>query len=649
MVTVAQGLRIFMATFLLIFIFAPLQANAQTEPRSYLTREILQDKTTNLIQLEGGDTIDLSNYIIDLSNLDSELNRQFYQIINNTISRANNVINLNFDNSIFQGDFKLNQLGIASSLGEGALSSLFTPLEQDKINQYYPLSINEAKQIPRVNIFRGRLYLNSTVFTGQVDGSNSLFLQSLTANTANFQKIVKLDKSIFGKTVDFNQAIFNQNVEISQSHFFAKVKFSQAQFQETADFSHSQFEGLVEFKEAIFTQIADFTHSVFIQPVDFSKAMFRDRLIFAKSKFLDSLSFINSTFEKTITFRDIYLNSLINLQDADLLNRLDFNNAFFTPQANINVSGLAFDATEAKITGQPGIIAQFINVNRLEGNETVLDNLIRNFRSLEQIADANYIEYQREQLRVKQIGDRLIKTSWQKTFTWAWISLISQWLSLNLLLLLGDYGTNINLMFSIGIIIIAFFSLLFWLIDRYRPNISQPVMPSRYEIIVISGSYLILTIFSMLNIFIATDQPWLTLIAIAIVLIPIPILIVGIIYQRGRYHQLLNTTYFVENGEYREFRLLIGRLPIMPRFTFYRDRYMPILWEKRWSWLNYYDFSLNNIFKLGFNDIRLRDRHLPGLISLLVWYQWCLGVLYIILLLWTLSRTIPGLNLLIYF
>ena len=100
---------------------------------------------------------------------------------------------------------------------------------------------------------------------------------------------------------------------------------------------------------------------------------------------------------------------------------------------------------------------------------------------------------------------------------------------------------------------------------------------------------------------------------------------------------------------FREFRLLIGRLPIMPRFPFFRDRFMPILWDRRWNWLNYYDFSLNNIFKLGFNDIRLRDRHLPGLISALVWYQWCLGVLYIVLLLWTLSRTIPGLNLLIYF
>ena len=158
-----------------------------------------------------------------------------------------------------------------------------------------------------------------------------------------------------------------------------------------------------------------------------------------------------------------------------------------------------------------------------------------------------------------------------------------------------------------------------------------------------------MTVTSLINLFITTHRPLLTLLGIAIILLPIPVLITSLIYIKGRYHKLLDTSYFVEDGSFREFRLLIGRLPIMPRFPFFRDRFQPILWEKRWSWLNYYDFSFNNIFKLGFNDIRIRDRHLPGLISTLVWYQWCLGVLYIILLLWTLSRTIPGLNLLIYF
>jgi hypothetical protein len=650
MAAMAKAVSIlFLILCLLLFSFTPPRVNAQTLTRSYLTEEILQKKASNLIQQEGRDTISLSNYIIDLTRSDSEFNRYFYQEINNTISRVGNPINLDFSNSIIQGDFQLNQLGIASSLGEGALPSLFTTEEQANIYQYYPLKITALTQIPLVNIFRGSLYFNNTVFTGNVNSSNSLYLQPIIANTSIFQGTVNFNRTNFGKAVDFGNTIFNQNINLSHSHFFAQAKFNQAEFKGINDFSNSQFEASTNFSNAVFNQLTDFTRNVFVEMVDFSQAIFRDRLIFTKSKFLNSILLTNTTLEKTSTFRDIYLNSLINLQDAHLLNRLDFSNAFFTPQANINLSGLAFDASEAQIIGQPGIIGKLINLNRLQGNETVFRNLIRNFRSLEQIADANYLEYQQQQLKVQEIGDRLTKTSWRKVFTWAWISLIPKWLSLSLLLLLGDYGTNINLIFSLGIITIAFFSLIYWLIDRYRPNISQPVIPKRYEIIFMLLSYFILTIFSILNIFITTDQPLLTLIAIAIVLIPLPILIVGIIYQRGRYHQLLNTTYFVENGEYREFRLFLGRLPIIPRFPFYRDRYMPILWDKRWSWLNYYDFSLINIFKLGFNDIRLRDRHLPGLISCLVWYQWCLGVLYIVLLLWTLSRTIPGLNLLIYF
>ena len=76
---------------------------------------------------------------------------------------------------------------------------------------------------------------------------------------------------------------------------------------------------------------------------------------------------------------------------------------------------------------------------------------------------------------------------------------------------------------------------------------------------------------------------------------------------------------------------------------------MPIDWQKRRNWLNYYDFSLNNWFKFGFNDIRLRDKCVPGLVTALVWYQWAIGLAYVTLLLWTFSRTIPGLNLLLYF
>lgn len=636
-------------TILILLLAAPLEALAQTESPSYLTIEILQEKATHLTQQDGRDTINLSNYIINLSQLDSEFTNDFYQLIDNTISRASNPINLNLSNSIIQGNFQLNKLGISSSLAEGTLSSLLTSIEKDKINQYYSVNHDDQNLISRANIFRGSLYFNNAIFTSKVDSSNSIFLNPIIANSANFQGMVNFKQTIFGEDIDFSQTTFHQNVDFSQSSFYSQVKFNQADFLDNTEFNNSQFEAATEFTQATFTQLGDFTRTVFIQVVDFSQAIFRDRAIFAKGKFLDSIIFQNSNFEKTGTFRDIYLNSQLNLQDAHILNQIDFSNAFFTPRASINVSGLAFDGIEAKIIGQPGIIGKFISVDSLQGNETVFRNLIHNFRSLEQITDANYLEYKQEQLRARQISDRVRKTSWQKVFTWKWISLILPWLGLNLLLLLGNYGTNINLLFSIGIITIAWFSFLFWIIDRYRPHISQPIIPNKYEIIIMLISFLTLTSLSLINIFITTNQPWLTIVTLTIVLIPIPLAITSQIYRYGRFHQLLNTTYFVEDSSFREFRLLLGRLPIIPRFPFYRDRYMPILWEKRWSWLNYYNLSLNNIFKVGFNDIRLRDQHLPGLISTLVWYQWCLGVLYIVLLLWTLSRTIPGLNLLIYF
>lgn len=643
----AKVIQVLVLAWCAVLAIAPL-ASAQ-EQRSDLTIAILESKTANPSQKEGKETIDLSNFIIDLGNSDDEFARQFYRELNNTIGSAGKPTSIDFSNSIVRGDFQLNRLGISSSLGKGALSSLFSAAEREQIARYYPFGDREIKPLPRANIFRGSLYFDNAVFTGELDGSDSLFLQPVTASATKFQAPVKFQSSVFGKRLDLSRAIFNQNIDLSQSHFFAIAKFNQIEFQGTVDFSLSQFEASIEFAGTIFQQLTNFGRCVFMESVNFSDSIHRDRLIFAKSKFLAALNFSNSTFERVITFRDIYANSLIDLQDVHLLNRLDFSNAFFTSSAKINASRLAFDAEEAKLIGQPGVIARFVRVDRLSGNETVLRNLIRNFRSLEQVADANSIEYQQEQLRASQIGDRLWQTSWQQVFTWTWLGLVPRWLGLNLLLLLGDYGTNISLIFSIGLIIIAFFSLLFWLIDRYRPKISQPIIPTRYEIAVMSLSYFALTICSTINIFITTDRPWLTLITIATILIPLPIIIFSLIYQRGRYHQLLNTSYFVENGQYRQFRLLLGRLPIIPRFPFFRDRFAPILWEKRWNCLNYYDFSLNNIFKIGFNDIRLRDRHLPGLISLLVWYQWCLGVLYVVLLLWTLSRTIPGLNLLLYF
>lgn len=405
---------------------------------------------------------------------------------------------------------------------------------------------------------------------------------------------------------------------------------------------------MANFHQAEFAQVANFTSSQWLQAADLSNVNFGDRVLFSKSSFLIPLSLVGATFEKAVAFREVSFTSMVNFQDVKLLDQIDFSNALFAASASLNIAGLAFDSQQAKIVGDTGVIGKVASLPQLEGNETVVRNLVQNFREQEQIPDANLLEYKSKILHLQAIAQRILTTPIRQILPLNWFKDVVDFLSLSLLLLLSNYGTDFNLVLGVGIVTTSYFGLLFWLIDRWRRRYPSPILPSRYETIAMGSSFLILTSLGIINIIQASDSPWISLSCLALILLPFPLVLVIILYRKGRYHKLLDVTYFMEDASERKLRLLIVRLPIMPRFAFFRDRYLPILWDRRWNWLNYYDFSLNNMIKLGFNDLRLRDEYLPGIVSTLVWYQWSLGMLYVALLFWTLSRTIPGLNLLIY-
>jgi hypothetical protein len=624
-------------------------AAIESESRTLLTIETLTNKLNHLTIQDGFNLLDLNKTIINLNDNNSNFRSEFYRQIDEKINRSEQPLYLDLSDSIVRGNLQLNRLGIKTPLVAGALSSLLTPIERDKIAEYHNLMVQPGSQIPSVNIFRGILKLDRVTFIGSIDLSNSLFLKSVSIVETRFQQEANFNNIFFDRDVDFSDTIFEKKANFEQTHFLNLAKFERVKFLDLANFNNSYFKEKADFEATVFSQIADFSRSKWLKIANFNRTIWRDRGIFSKSRFVDPIIFTTATFEQPISFRDVYIKSSLDLRDVSLLNRIDFSNALFAKNAKLNLSGLAFDNESAKIIGDSGAIGKAIYIPSLENNETLLRNLIRNFRSLEQIYDANQIEYQRNKLKLNKLTKKIVNTFWQEILSFNWFTQLWYWLSLSLLLLLGDYGTNFSVVFSVGIITIAFFSLIFWLIDRYRPQISQPIIPQREEIIYMLSSFAVLTIIGITNIFLTTDKPWLTLSCLIIILIPIPITLSIVLYWQGRYHKLLDTSYFVEDGSLRQFRFLLGRLPVMPRFPFFRDRYQIILWDKRWSWLNYYDFSLNNILKFGFNDLRVRDEYLPGIISCLVWYQWCLGVMYIILLFWTISRTIPGLNLLLYF
>ncbi|WP_225225615.1 pentapeptide repeat-containing protein [Komarekiella delphini-convector] len=558
--------------------------------------------------------------------------------------------------------------------------------------------------VSEITVFRGALTLVQTRFNGEVKFLNTFFLQSVDAQNATFLQPTNWTETRFSRPVSFISANFRQASNFQSSVFFDKANFKQTQFQETADFQGSIFVNTANFNQANFKQLAKFSSGQWQDNADFSDVRFSDQAQFTKASF-NQLLLTEATFEQAVSFREAEFNQPVNLRGASILNQADFSDARFATAAFLSVPGLTFNSNQAKILGNPGQIGKMFSIPTLQGNQSVLRNLGQNFRQQQQVTDANQLEYTKQQLRLTQLSRSLMATNINsatlaslinlgfsksqaeaiayrrriKSFRnrselltladidlekymqlsdrlvvseplspVAWLLQAWSWLALSVLLLLSGYGTDFWLVFGVGGLAIAYFGLLFWLVDRYRRLYPIPIIPTFYETTSMLISFSLLTLFSLLAIFRNAEQPWLTLGCFLIIVIPIPIALLFKLYQQGRYHDLMNVSYFTEDGTFRQLRLLIGRLPVIPRNETFRERYMPLLWNRRWNWLNYYDFSLNNLLRLGFNDIRLRDEHLPGMISALAWYQWSLGVIYITLVLWTLSRTIPGLNLLIY-
>jgi hypothetical protein len=564
---------------------------------------------------------------------------------------------------------------------------------------------NKSNNSSNIAVFRGALIMVESRFNGEVKFPNTFFLQSVNVQGANFLKPTNWDESRFGRTVNFNGAIFHALTSFQGSIFFDKANFQNVKFIESANFQGNIFCDDVKFTQGKFQQVVKFNSSFLKKKVDFSNVTFNNQVNFNKVDFHEALLMKDTIFKQALIFREAEFNQFVDLQGASILSQADFSDVKFAETAFLNVAGLVFNSNQAKILGNVGEIGKKLIVPTLQGNQNILRNLSQNFRLQQQVSDANQLEYTKQRLRLIELShrlvavnintasiNRLINLGFSETqaieiskyrqikhfrnisellilpdvdleiynklsdkiiatepmVLSGWIVKSLSWLLLSLLLLISGYGTNFWLVFGVGGVVISCFGVLFWLVDRYRRLSPVPIVPRYYESLCILSSFICLISASVLAIFRNSGSPWLTLLCVLLIIVPIPAILVWQLYQQGRYHDLMDISYFREDGTLRQLRLLIGRLPVIPRNPSFRERYMPLLWDKRWNWLNYYDFSLNNWVRLGFNDIRLRDEHLPGIISALAWYQWSLGLLYIVLAGWTLSRTIPGLNLLIY-
>ena len=715
-------------------------ALSTTPSRPPLSLTALDERIATPVRKGGEQVIDLTGFTIDLraasvrsekagtSARSSMSADQFYQHLQKGLNSAQPV-GLDLSNTLIQGDLNLSRLSLRMLAYSGttlptleafnqSVKSLGKASGRTAVSPKEVLARTFLIQPQNVQldtfVFQGPLLLNQTCFDGALNAADLYFLGAVEANRAIFTQMARWHGAKFAKSADFSQGQFQQDSSFRSALFASRARFQQSSFAGKASWQGVDFQGSlaggVSFAQADFHS-ASFARSHWQMDADFDQAIFHEAVSFQKSRFDRSLLLTNAQLEAAANFRQVQFQRSVSLRGARVLSQVDFGDALFADGVTINVADLDFNAGEAKVLGSPGQIGQVFSVPTLSGNETVLRNLVRNFRLLEQVSDANQLEYTTERLRLSQIRrqifgvslnqarpNQLLKLGFNADQVAAVINRVHEaalnenrpfvspsdllevdqidlatylrvrdrittepttllsrsqwlirWLLLSGLLLLSDYGTSVGLVFSVGLVATTLFGTMFWGIDRIRRWVPTPVLPVLSEVTWMGLSSGLVLLLSTSVLYQCSAYPLRTLLAIGVVVLPVPAILVTRLYQQGRYHDLMNSSYFVKNGALRKLQVLIARLPIIPQFPFYRERYLPLLMDRQWSWLNYYDFSLNNWFKFGFSDIRLRDREVPSIVSALVWYQWSLGTAYIALLLWTLSRTIPGLNLLLYF
>lgn len=703
----------------------PAQAETLTTSPLPLTVELLQERLKTPQQVDGMRVIDLHHLVIDLRPESGSFRQEFYDRIRAQLQKPGIPTGLDLSESRIQGDLDLTQLGLRAPLYGQAFSPIFSETEQIQL-QRDRRNLSQLGQLSQsllttsnpssgpaaraqITVFRGPLLLNHTRLEGEVLAGNTFFLNRLEAQQAEFWQDADWFETRFSLPSNFAGASFRQVARFQKSIFFAKTNFSQVQFRGMANFQGCDFLSQARFSQSRFQQSASFSRSQFRAQADFSQAQWQSTVSFVKAQFHQAAFFTAALFKDAVTFREARFDEPVNLRTAQVLSRIDFSYSKFAVHAYVNIAGLELDPERARLISDPGRMGPVLRASTLTGNEVVFRNLVRNFRQLQQVQDANAVEGVTQHLRLQELGHRwqrlnlntaaaaelavvgfsavqieqILQTRLETPF-YTLADLLSldtidlatyvrvrnrvvidlplqgvqamlhrlnlgwQWLSLNLLLLLSGYGSCLWLVLGVGWVAIAEFGIFFWLLDRVRRWRPQRILPERTEVVWVLGSGLLLFSLGVAAIVHDAEAPLWTLAGLEFFVLPVPLLLLGITYGQGRYHGLMETSYFVEEGTLRQLRLLIGRLPVIPRYPLFRERYLALMWQKRWNWLNYYDFSLNNFLRLGFNDIRVRDEQIPGWITALIWYQWGLGIIYLCLLLWTLSRTIPGLNLLIY-
>jgi uncharacterized protein YjbI with pentapeptide repeats len=389
------------------------------QPHPPLTVEILRRQINAPVLREGQPTISLKNFTLDLSP-EGPLQEEFYRLLSGALQKSAQPPALDISYAVVQGELNLQRLGLREPLYGNTLPPLLSQAGQaqlrrdrNRLSQLSRLSqsllIQKQGGVQQIFLLQGPLLAVQTRFEGAVLGGDTFFLGRLLAQGAVFDQGLYLSGSRFNQAVNVSGADFRQGVQAKGSIFFAPVRFDQSRFLQGANFQGAEFKGkTLTLAVASWRETSTSVGYSGRAPPTLPAPSGRAAPFFCEDSFAKALFFTEARFEAPLMLRQARFGEPVNLRNVMLGAEADFGDALFQPQAYLNVAGLEFSVEQTQILGTPGKIGRVFSVPQLAGNETLMRNLERNFRRLEQISDANQVAYTTERLRLKDWQRRLL-------------------------------------------------------------------------------------------------------------------------------------------------------------------------------------------------------------------------------------------------
>ena len=254
--------------------------------------------------------------------------------------------------------------------------------------------------------FLGNIKFDSLAFAEPIDFRRSIFINECSFKGAKFYKDVTFEdvqftgdaifaNSEFRKLSDFAGCIFCEEANFGKCKFNSS-SFKRAKFLNSATFSLAEFSADSKMDEINFTKNAYFIGSQFRSDADFKNSEFNERADFHNVDFIGDAVFTSARFNGTAIFHEARFDEDANFDDAMFFVVANFKRAYFRKDAFF--WGASFAENSLSLDGAK--FTRFITrwddlQDCLLYNEIIYSALIKNFKDLGRVGDANdcYYEY----------------------------------------------------------------------------------------------------------------------------------------------------------------------------------------------------------------------------------------------------------------